>query len=139
MTDPAAVNRQMIEEFRATRHAPEGPRGGRPMLLLTTTGARSGRPHTTPMMFVPDGDQLIVIASNMGAPRHPDWYHNLVARPDVTVEVGAETYPATATPLTGAERERVWQQVIAAAPFFTEHQAKTTRLIPLIALTRRSG
>jgi deazaflavin-dependent oxidoreductase (nitroreductase family) len=137
MTDIAAVNRQMIEEFRATRDNPDGPRGGRPMVLLTTTGARTGRPHTTPMMFVPDGDRLIVIASNMGAPRDPDWYHNLVAHPEVTVEVGAETYQAIATPLAGAERERVWQQVIATAPFFIDHQAKTTRLIPLVALTQR--
>jgi len=94
-----AYNRKLIEEFRAN-----GRRSGeRQLLVLTTTGARTGRPHSTPMMYVPDGDRVIVIASNAGAPKHPDWYRNLVANPEVTVEVDGEEYPATAVPLDGAE------------------------------------
>ena len=81
-----AYNRKLIEEFRAN-----GRRSGeRQLLVLTTTGARTGRPHSTPMMYVPDGDRVIVIASNAGAPKHPDWYRNLVANPEVTVEVDGE-------------------------------------------------
>jgi deazaflavin-dependent oxidoreductase (nitroreductase family) len=101
-------NRRLIEEFRAGRLEPGGPLEGRPMLLLTTTGAKTGRRHTMPLMYVLDGGRLLVIASNAGAPRHPDWYRNLSADPGVTVEVGAETYEATAAELEGEERERVW-------------------------------
>jgi deazaflavin-dependent oxidoreductase (nitroreductase family) len=101
-------NRRLIEEFRAGRLEPGGPLEGRPMLLLTTTGAKTGRRHTMPLMYVLDGGRLLVIASNAGAPRHPDWYRNLSADPGVTVEFGAETYEATAAELEGEERERVW-------------------------------
>ncbi|TME01188.1 MAG: nitroreductase family deazaflavin-dependent oxidoreductase, partial [Chloroflexi bacterium] len=92
MADQNDYNRQLIEDFRANRGKNGGPFAGRPLLLLTTTGAKSGQRRTTPMMFIPDGDRLLVIASNVGAPAHPDWYRNLVAHPDVTVEVGAETF-----------------------------------------------
>ncbi len=132
-------NSQLIEEFRANRGKAGGPFDGRPMLLLTTTGARSGQSRTTPMMYVQDGDRLLVIASNVGAPIHPDWYRNLVAHPDVTVEVKDETYKATAIVTEGAERERLWASIIAQYPFFTDHQAKTTRQIPVIALERLEG
>lgn len=137
MTDQHAYNRQLIAEFRANRNTSDGPFAGRPLVLLTTTGAKSGEPRTTPLMYVPDGDRLLVIASNIGAPAHPDWYHNLVAHPDVTVEVGPETFDATAVVLRGAERDRVWTQIVEQYPFFVEHQAKTTRQIPVIALERR--
>ena len=136
--DQGGYNQQLITEFRAARERGSDAFAARPLLLLTTTGAKSGRPHTTPIMYVPDGDRLIVIASNAGAPRHPAWYHNLRAHPEVTVEVGAETYPATAVPLEGAERQRLWEAIAAAHPFFTEHQAKVTREIPLVALERRA-
>jgi len=88
-------------------------------------------------MYVPDGDRLLVIASNAGAPAHPDWYYNLVAHPEVTVEVGTETYDATAVVTQGAERDRLWTSIVDKYPFFTEHQAKITRQIPVIALSRR--
>ncbi len=106
MTDQNDYNRRLIEEYRAARGAPDGPFAGRPLLLLTTTGARSGRRRTTPMMYIRDGQRLLVIASNAGAPAHPDWYHNLVAHPNVTVEVGAETFDASAVVVEGAERQR---------------------------------
>src|SRR5690349_696947 len=106
------------------------------LLLLTTTGARTQREHTTPMMFHRTGDRLLVIASNAGATHHPDWFRNIVAHPDVTVELGGETYTATATPLTGADRERAWSEIKQAYPFFAGHEAKARREIPVVALTR---
>jgi deazaflavin-dependent oxidoreductase (nitroreductase family) len=133
----AAHNRQLIEDFRASRAAGGAVMNGRPLILLTTTGAKTGQPRTTPMMYVRDGDRLFVIASNAGAPKHPDWYHNLVADPHVTAEVGHETFEATAVVLEGAEREQVWNQIIAQYPFFADHQAKVTRQIPVVALERR--
>ena len=141
MTDQQAYNRNLIEEFRASRAAnPNGaPLEGRPLVLITTTGAKSGHPRTTPLMYIPDGDRLLIIASNIGAPVHPAWYHNLVAHPDVTVEVGADTFEAIATVLEGAERQQVWARIVEQYPFFAEHQAKTSRAIPLVALARRSS
>src|SRR6185437_5658816 len=100
------------------------------------TGVKSGQRRTTPMMFHREGDRLYVIASNVGAPRHPDWYLNLAAHPQVTVEVGDETYDARAEPLQGQERERVWAMLKENYPFFAEHEAKTDRTIPVVALTR---
>ena len=138
MTDYSDYNNQLIEEFRADRSKFEGP-GSRPLLLLTTTGAKSGKRYTTPMMYIPDGDRLLVIASNIGAPKHPDWYHNLVAHPEVTVEVGTETYEATAIVTQGTERQQLWTWIIEQYPFFADHQTKTTRQIPIIALTRRES
>jgi len=132
-TDMKAHNRQLIEEFRA--HG--GVLEGRPLLLLTTTGARTGRRRTTPMMYVPDGDRLLVLASNSGAPAHPDWYHNLVAHPVVTVEVDGRTYDATAVVTTGEERDRLFARTVERYPFFAEHQAKVSRTIPVVALERR--
>jgi len=139
MADQKDYNRQLIEDFRANRNNPDGPFKGRPLLLLTTTGAKSGERRTTPMMYVPDGDRLLVIASNAGAPKDPDWYHNLVAHPEVTVEVGTETFDAIAVITEGQERQRLWARIVESYPFFTDHQAKVTRQIPVIVLTRRES
>jgi len=130
-------NQQLIAEFRAAREAGEDPMPGRPLVLLTTTGARTGKRRTTPMMYVSDGDRLLVFASNAGAPKHPDWHHNLVAHPEVTVEVGREVYDAFAVVTEGAERERLWARTVERYPFFAEHQAQIKRQIPVIALERR--
>jgi deazaflavin-dependent oxidoreductase (nitroreductase family) len=130
--DMKAHNRKVIEEFRANG----GAEPGKPLLLLTTKGARSGAECTTPMMFIPDGDRLLVIASNAGAARHPDWYRNLVANPEVTVEVTGETYRATAVVTAGAERDRLFADVTSKYPFFVDHQKKVTRVIPVVALER---
>ncbi|HET9999935.1 MAG TPA: nitroreductase family deazaflavin-dependent oxidoreductase [Ktedonobacteraceae bacterium] len=129
-------NQRLIEEFRADRSNNGEAFKGRPLLLLTTTGARSGQRRTTPMMYVFDGDRLLVIASNAGAPKHPAWYRNLVAHPQVTVEVGKETYEATAIVTEGAERQQLWTRIVEQYPFFADHQAKITRQIPVIALER---
>jgi deazaflavin-dependent oxidoreductase (nitroreductase family) len=90
-------------------------------------------------MYQPDGDRFVVFASNIGAPRHPDWYRNLVANPAVTVEVGTEIFEGRAIVTEGAERQRLWTRVLEQYPFFTEHQAQTTREIPVVALERRKG
>jgi len=132
--DIREVNRRTIEQFRAGGEI-EGMHRER-LLLLTTTGRRSGERRTTPMMFHGEDDRLLVIASNVGAPRHPDWYLNLAADPHVTVEVGSETYDAVAAPLEGAEREREWTMLKQAYPFFADHETKTDRTIPVVALTR---
>jgi deazaflavin-dependent oxidoreductase (nitroreductase family) len=139
MPDQNDYNRQLIEDFRANRSKPDNPFASRPLLLLTTTGAKSGQSRTTPMMYIPDGNRLLVIASNAGAARHPDWYHNLVAHPEVTVEVKAEIYKATATVAEGEERQQLWKKIVEAAPFFAEHQAKITRQIPVIILERQAN
>lgn len=132
-------NRQLIEEFRANRNQIGGPFEKRPLLLLTTTGKRSGKHHTTPMMYIPDSDRLLVVASNAGAPSHPDWYRNLVAHPHVVVEVGKETFDTTAVVAEGEERERLWTRIVELYPFFTEHQAKVTRQIPVVVLSRQES
>ena len=138
MSDQKNYNHKLIEEFRATRGASDDPFAGRPLLLLTTTGARSGQRRTTPLMYVPDRDRLLVIASNAGAPAHPDWYRNLLVHPDVAVEVGTESFDARATVVEGAERQQLWARIVEQYPFFADHQAKIIRQIPVIALERIS-
>jgi deazaflavin-dependent oxidoreductase (nitroreductase family) len=133
--DVKAINRQVIETFRAGQEI-EGMHRDR-LVLLTTTGARTGQPHTTPMMFHRDGGRLLVIASNAGARQHPDWYRNLVREPAVTVEIGDETYAARAVPLAADEREQAWADIKQTYPFFAEHEvAAAGRTIPVVALTR---
>ncbi|MCO1657996.1 nitroreductase/quinone reductase family protein [Pseudonocardia humida] len=133
--DIRSINRAVIEQFRAGGEV-EGMHRDR-LLLLTTTGRRSGEPRTSPMMFHPDGERLLVIASDMGAATHPAWYLNLAADPHVVVEVGRERYPALAEVLSGAERDRVWSEITQAHPFFVDHEAKAgDREIPVVALTR---
>ena len=132
-------NRQTIEEFRANGGKVGGFWEGKPLLLLTTTGAKSGQRHTNPVMYLADGNRLIVFASKRGAPTHPDWYHNLVAHPEVTVEVGTKTYDATATILNGEEQDRLYARQAELYPQFGEYQANTTRTIPVIALERLKG
>lgn len=132
--DIADINRRVIEQFRAGGEI-EGMHRDR-LVLLTTTGARTGQLRTTPMMFRRDGDRILVIASNNGAPKDPDWFRNLVREPHVTVEVGDETYPAVASVLTGAEREQQWTILTGEYPFFAEHEQIAGRTIPVVALTR---
>ncbi|HEY4388439.1 MAG TPA: nitroreductase family deazaflavin-dependent oxidoreductase [Ktedonobacteraceae bacterium] len=134
MYDFEAVNRQVIEEF----HANEGKiNGGNSLLLLTTTGARSGKQRVNPLAYTTDGERLVIIASKGGTPTNPDWYHNIVAHPDVTVEVGTETFEARATVVEGTERDELYAKQAAIMPNFAEYQEKTTRKIPVIVLTRK--
>jgi deazaflavin-dependent oxidoreductase (nitroreductase family) len=140
MPDRNEWNRQIIEEFHANGGKVGGPFEGAPLLLLTTTGARSGQRRTAPLMYLPDGDRLLIFASKAGAPTHPDWYYNLLAHPQATVEVGngsvIETFEVTATLVTGEERDRLYAKQARLYPGFAEYQAKTTRLIPVVALER---
>jgi deazaflavin-dependent oxidoreductase (nitroreductase family) len=128
-------NRQVVEQFRAGGPI-EGMHRDR-IVLLTTTGRRTGREYTTPMMFVRDGDRVLVLASNAGAPKAPDWFHNLVATPDVTVELADESYPATATALSGSEYAEKWAWITELFPFFADHAEKAGRRIPVVALVRK--
>ncbi len=139
MTNRNDYNLQVIEEFRANGGKVSGPYEHTPLLLLTTTGAKSGERRITPMGYLPDGDRLLVFASYGGAPTHPDWYHNLVAHPEVTVEVGTETFDAIAVVTEDSERDRLWTKAVEWYPFLAETQAKTTRQIPVIALSRRES
>jgi len=132
MSDRNNWNSQIIEEFRANGGKVRGPFEGGSLLLLTTIGKRSGKLHTTPLGYKVDGDRLIVVASFMGAPKHPDWYLNLVAHPQVTVEVGKETFNALATTVEGEAHEQLLEQW----PQIAELQDRTTRQIPFVALQR---
>jgi deazaflavin-dependent oxidoreductase (nitroreductase family) len=133
--DRQAYNRQLIEDFRA--HG--GRLGDRALLLLTTIGAHTGLARTTPMMYVREDGRLFVIASNAGAPRHPDWYRNLLANPTVTVEVDGQTWAATATPLAGPARDEMFARIAQRYPFFAEHQAGVIRQIPVVELVRQES
>ncbi|MEU9485304.1 nitroreductase/quinone reductase family protein [Streptomyces decoyicus] len=132
---PIDFNRQIIEGFRANGGRVGGPFEGGRLLLLTTVGARSGAPHTTPLGYLPDGGaRVLVIASAAGAPKHPAWFHNLVAHPRVTVEAGVFTYEAQAIVLEGAERDRAFARAAETDPGWSEYQAKTERILPVVAL-----
>jgi deazaflavin-dependent oxidoreductase (nitroreductase family) len=137
MAEAKDWNTQVIEQFRANGGKVGGQFEGAPLLLLTTTGAKSGKRRVHPMMYLPEGDRLFVFASKAGAPANPDWYHNLVAHPDASVEVGPDSYDVTATVLEGAERDRVFAEQARRYPGFAEYQAGTERTIPVVALVRR--
>lgn len=130
--DLQEANRRTIEQFRAAGRKLDG----RALLLLTTTGAKTGQARTNPMMYVEIGGRRLVIASNAGAVKHPDWYRNLVANPSVTVECDGEEYPATAVIPTGEERDRLFAEIVRRFPFFGDHQAGVERTIPVVELVR---
>jgi deazaflavin-dependent oxidoreductase (nitroreductase family) len=129
-------NDRIIAEFRANHGQVGGNFDGAPLLLLGTTGARSGEPRVNPMMYLAEGDRLMVFASFGGQPVNPAWYHNLKANPKVTVEVGDEVYEALATEVTGADRDRIYAEQATRYPGFAEYQEKTSRRIPVVALAR---
>jgi deazaflavin-dependent oxidoreductase (nitroreductase family) len=128
-------NQKIIEEFRANAGKVTG---WKTLLLLHTTGAKSGSPHLNPAAYTEDGDRLVIIASKGGADTHPDWYYNVVANPNVTVEVGAEKYDAVATIEEEPERTRLYDQMAAKYPGFEEYRQKTSRIIPVITLKRKA-
>jgi deazaflavin-dependent oxidoreductase (nitroreductase family) len=139
MSDMSNFNQGIIEEFRANG-GKVASFGDAPMVLITTTGAKSGKTLVTPLVSQPQDDgTLYIFASYAGAPKNPAWYHNLVAHPEVEVEFGTDRFTATATPLTGAERDRVFDRQKEIFPTFAEYEAKTTRIIPVVALTRTGG
>jgi deazaflavin-dependent oxidoreductase (nitroreductase family) len=134
---PDDFNRGVIEEFRANQGAVGGGFAGAPVVLLTTTGAKSGRERVNPLVALPGEEGVLyVFASKGGAPTNPDWYHNVLAHPEVQVEFGTERFPATATPVTGAERDRIYAEQATRFPAFADYQQKAERTIPVVALRR---
>jgi|SRR5579859_3552290 len=133
-------NERLIADFRANQgQFTSGPFQGAELLLLTTTGAKSGKPRTTPLAFTRDGDRLAIVASKAGAPTNPDWYHNLLANPVATVELGPETFQARASVVADAqEHDRLYDQMVAERPNFDEYRKLTSRHIPVIVLERVS-
>ncbi|MET8002461.1 nitroreductase family deazaflavin-dependent oxidoreductase [Nonomuraea glycinis] len=129
-------NKKIIEEFRANAGVVGGPFEGATLVLLTTTGAKSGKRTTSPTMYFQDGDRYFIIASNGGADHHPAWYHNLLATPQATAEIGTETFEVKATVIEGEERDTLYAKAVQIAPGFAEYEAKTTRRIPVLALHR---
>lgn len=136
MTDMNAWNAKVIEEFRANEGRVGGPFEGAPMILVHHRGAKSGTERVTPLVYFPDGDRILIVASKAGAPTNPDWYHNLKANPAVDVEVGTERFPVRVTEADGPEREEIWARAVATNPGFGEYQEKTRRRIPVLVLTR---
>ena len=128
-------NKRIIEEFRANEGRVVG---WKTLLLLHTTGAKSGLPHLNPAAYIEDRDRLVIIASKGGADTHPDWYFNVVANPNVTVEVGTEKYDAVATVEEEPERTHLYDQMAAQYPGFEEYRQKTSRIIPVITLRRKA-
>jgi deazaflavin-dependent oxidoreductase (nitroreductase family) len=129
-------NAAIIDEFRANGGKVGGPFSGAPMLLLHTTGARSGEKRVNPLVYQTLGDDLAIFGSKAGAPTNPDWFHNLVANPDVTVELGSDTVPMRARVAEGHERERIFMRQKEIMPGFADYEARTTRVIPVVILER---
>ncbi len=138
--DPAVLqdfNARIVEQFRKNGgELTKGPLAGAPIVVLTMTGAKSGRQLEVPVAYSRDGDRLVVVASKAGAPTNPAWYFNLKANPDVTVEVGTEKYAARATEATGDERDRLYDAMAKVMPVFKEYAAKAKRTIPVFVIER---
>jgi len=128
---------RVVAEFRARGGQVGGYHASMRLLLLTTTGARTGQRRAVPLTYLPDGDRYIVTAGNAGSDRHPAWYHNLVANPDVTIEAGAETFKGVAVIAREPESAALYERFAAAYPVLADYQDQTTRRIPIIVLTRR--
>lgn len=129
-----AFNKDVIEQFRA--NAGQVPGRKYPLILLTTTGAKTGLPRTTPLNYSTDDDRIVVIASKAASPTHPDWYHNLVTNPEAVIEIGSEKFAVRARIAQGQERERLFNAQAALMPFFAEYQQQTARQIPVIVFER---
>jgi deazaflavin-dependent oxidoreductase (nitroreductase family) len=130
--DVKAYNEQLVERIRRDGFDPQ-----RPLLLLTTTGARTGRPHVTPVMYIPDGDDVLLVASNNGAPDDPDWLRNLRAHPRAGIEMPGGDFTADVEIPQGARRDELFARIVAQYPFFAEHQQRTgDRVIPVVVVRR---
>ena len=134
--DPNDFNQSVINEFRENHGRVSGGFAQAPLLLLTTTGARTGKARTTPVVYTRDGERLVIVASKAGAPTNPHWYLNLVANPEVTVELPDDTFKARASVAEGDERDRLYSAHAAVMPAFADYAAGTDRVIPVVALDR---
>ncbi len=137
MTQPNDWNTTVMKEFRENGGKVGGNFANAHMLILTSTGAKSGKPRTNPLVYLPDGDDMVIIASKGGAPTNPAWYHNLRAHPEATVEVGTDTVKVTAEEVTGAERDELYARQAAIMPGFADYEKKTSRKIPVVRLKRK--
>ncbi|MEV6067512.1 nitroreductase family deazaflavin-dependent oxidoreductase [Nocardia sp. NPDC052001] len=133
------LNQKIIDEFRANSGKLGGQFAGMDLLLLTTIGAHSGEARTWPLGFHRDGEDIVIFAANGGRPNRPGWYYNLLAHPDATIEVGAETLPVRAAVASGDERQRLWDTVLTPFPFLADFQAKVSWEIPVITLSRNEN
>jgi deazaflavin-dependent oxidoreductase (nitroreductase family) len=136
-TDPNDWNKKIIEEFRTNHGKVGGMFKDSTLLLLTTTGAKSGQQRTSPLACIQDNGHMYIVASKAGAPTNPDWYHNIVAHPEVTVELGDQKFNARGVVLTGKERDEAFARIVQLAPGFGEYEKKTTRVIPVVELIRQ--
>jgi deazaflavin-dependent oxidoreductase (nitroreductase family) len=136
MTTPYDRNKAVIEEFRANAGRVGGPFTGKTLLLLHTIGARSGLERVHPVAYVIDDDRFVIVASKGGAPTNPAWYHNIVAHPHISVEVGVDRVPVVASVASEPERSRLYDQMIAMLPVFADYRQRTSRIIPVITLRR---
>jgi deazaflavin-dependent oxidoreductase (nitroreductase family) len=136
MSELNDFNQQVISEFRANQGKVGGQLANMPVLLLTMTGAKSGRTITKPLVYTMDGNRIVVIASFAGAPNNPAWYNNLIANPVATVELGSERFRVRAAVTAGEERQRLFDRQAKQMPIFAEYQQKTKRQIPVLVLTR---
>jgi deazaflavin-dependent oxidoreductase (nitroreductase family) len=127
-------NAPIIEEFRTNEGKVGGYFAGKPMLILHTKGRKTGLPRANPLVYLADGDRFVIIASKGGAPKDPQWYRNLVADPNVEIEVGTRTIPVKAIVITGLERDELYARQVERMPAFADYERKTERTIPLIAL-----
>jgi deazaflavin-dependent oxidoreductase (nitroreductase family) len=138
-SDMADFNAKIIEEFRANEGKVGGMFEGANIVLITTTGAKSGRQRTNPLVYLPDGDRIVVFASNGGADTNPAWFHNVKANPEITVEVGTDKYDATAQQVEDrTERDALYARIVAVNPGFGEYEKNTERVIPVVALNRKA-
>jgi len=131
-------NTQIIEEFHANEGKVGGPFDGTTLLLLTHRGAKTGTVRTNPLAYIEEDGRYFVFGSKGGASTNPDWYHNLRANPDATIEIGTKKFDVTAEVLTGEERDRVWTRNVRERPAFGDYEKRTSRKIPVIALTRKA-
>jgi deazaflavin-dependent oxidoreductase (nitroreductase family) len=136
MANASDFNHRIVDEFRANDGKVGGAFAGRRLLLLHTTGAKSGRTRVNPLVYRRDGENLQVFGTKGGSPTNPDWYHNLLANPRVTVELGTERYEATARVTRADERDRLWEQAKQEIPGFAEYEQRTDREVPVIVLER---
>jgi len=128
------MNQEIVAEFRANKGEVGGQFARIPLLLLTTTGARTGATLTLPLAFQRDGDRVVVFAANGGRPNRPGWYHNLVAHPEAVVEIGTESWPVVASVAEGAERQGLWERQLVVSPFLADFQAKVSWEVPVVVL-----
>lgn len=135
-SSPGGWNDKIIDEFRNNAGKVGGYFEGAPMVLVHHRGARSGTERVSPLVYLPDGDDMVVAATKGGSPTHPHWYHNLRAHPGVTVEVGTDTIEAEAVEVTGPERDALWRRLVEMRPGFADYETKTTRVFPMFRLRR---